>query len=90
MNALADSQVENVLLDANNNAKLSDFGFSREMVVNGEVQFSSTYCGTEPYYSPELVRKRDARKSELQYDAFKADTYAMGVMLFAMLNNKFP
>ena len=85
-----DIKVENVLLDRNDNVKLSDFGFAREVVVNGEIVLSSTYCGTEPYYCPELVKKRDKRDSVLNYDPFKADTFAMGVMLFAMLNNKFP
>lgn len=86
-----DIKVENILLDANNNAKLSDFGFARGVVVDGQVELSGTYCGTEPYYCPELVRKRDLRgRYVLQYDPFKADTWAMGVTLFALLNNKFP
>ncbi|KAI1303051.1 Testis-specific serine/threonine-protein kinase 4 [Halotydeus destructor] len=85
-----DIKVENVLLDVNNNAKLSDFGFAKEVVVNGEVQLSSTFCGTEPYYCPELVKRREDRTVKLEYNPFRADVWAMGVMLFAMLNNKFP
>lgn len=85
-----DIKVENILLDKNDDAKLSDFGFAKEVVVNGEIVLSSTYCGTEPYYCPELVKKRDQRNTVLEYNPFKADTFAMGVMLFAMLNNKFP
>jgi len=42
---------------------------------------SQTFCGTVPYYSPQLVAKRP-------YNAFKADVWAMSVVLYAMLNNR--
>lgn len=76
-----DIKVENVLLDSNMNAKLSDFGFARE--VDSYDQLSSTYCGTDPYFAPELIEKKP-------YNPFLADDWAMGVMLFAMINGKFP
>ena len=75
-----DIKVENVLLDAHNNAKLSDFGFAREVDLKN---MSNTHCGTEPYFCPELVEKKT-------YNPLMADIWAMGVMLFAMINGKFP
>ena len=36
-----------------------------------------------PYYSPQLVAKKP-------YSTFKADVWAMGVVLYAMLDNRFP
>ena len=81
-----DIKIDNVLLtNDQRHTKLSDFGFAKEAWDDDkqEVILSETYCGTEPYYCPELVRR-------VKYDPFKADVWAMGVVLFAMLNNKFP
>ena len=79
-----DIKIDNILLN-NNVAKLTDFGFAKECwdANNDRVILSETFCGTEPYYSPQIV----ARKP---YNAFSADSWAMGVTLFCMLNNKFP
>lgn len=79
-----DIKIDNVLLH-DNIAKLTDFGFAKECWdnINNRPILCETYCGTEPYYSPQLV----ARKP---YNAYAADIWAMGVMLFCMLNNKFP
>lgn len=65
--------------------KLSDFGFANfvlEEEKNVYEQLSTTYCGTLPYYSPQLLQKRP-------YSPFKADVWAMGIVLFAMLTNRF-
>ena len=81
-----DIKIDNVLLtDDQKDTKLSDFGFAKEGwdEEQQKVILSETYCGTEPYYCPELVQR-------IKYDPFKADVWAMGVVLFAMLNNKFP
>ena len=79
-----DIKIDNVLLH-NNVAKVTDFGFAKESWDNDRNQplLSETFCGTEPYYSPQIVARR-------AYDPFAADVWALGVMLFCMLNNKFP
>ncbi|KAH7637751.1 testis-specific serine/threonine-protein kinase 4 [Dermatophagoides farinae] len=79
-----DIKIDNILLH-DNMAKLTDFGFAKESYDchTDTIIMSETFCGTEPYYSPQIV----ARKP---YNAFAADVWAMGVTLFCMLNNKFP
>ena len=81
-----DLKIDNILLTEDHEcAKLTDFGFAKESwdQNTNQVIFSESFCGTEPYYSPQLVKK-------VKYDPFKADVWAMGVVLFALLNNKFP
>ena len=80
-----DIKIDNILLDENDIAKLTDFGFAKESVdkETNEMIVSETFCGTEPYYSPQIVMRKP-------YNPFLADVWAMGVVLFAMLNNKFP
>lgn len=80
-----DIKVDNIMLDAYNNAKLTDFGFARIAYdpETGKLNLSETFCGTLPYYSPQILQKR-------AYNPFKADVWAMGVVLYGMLNNKFP
>ena len=80
-----DIKLDNILLNDANVAKLTDFGFAKESYDQEKqaVIFSDTYCGTEPYYSPQIVKRKP-------YDPFMADCWAMGVVLFAMLNNKYP
>lgn len=76
-----DIKLDNVLLDENDNAKLSDFGFARDFDIDGRL--ATTYCGTEPYYAPEILMKTP-------YNPFLYDVWSMGVMLFIMLNGKLP
>lgn len=76
-----DIKPDNVLLDAEDNAKLSDFGFSREWTL--DTKLSKTYCGTPHYFAPEILAKRP-------YNPFISDVWSMGVMLFEMLNGNVP
>lgn len=81
-----DIKVDNILLDEQTpaNAKLSDFGFAKKSWDdNDEIIMSETFCGTLPYQCPQIIRKK-------KYDPFKADVWAMGIVLFGMLNDKFP
>lgn len=76
-----DIKLENILLDCDGNAKLSDFGFTRHHYGG----LATTLCGTTPYYSPDLIQAKSRG-----YDPFKADVWAMGVTLFAMSTSKLP
>lgn len=81
-----DIKLDNILLNDSYEAKLTDFGFANLITdENMEIadMVSETYCGTLPYYSPQLVTKKP-------YNPFKADVWAMGLVLYAMLCNRFP
>jgi len=70
-----DLKPENVLLDADGHAKLTDFGLSKEGI---EDNFSAkTMCGTPEYLAPELLEKKGHGKA--------VDWYSLGALTFEML-----
>jgi len=46
-------QAENLLLDADFNIKIADFGFSNEFSEESQL---GTFCGSPPYAAPELFQ----------------------------------
>lgn len=60
--------------------KITDFGLAR--FVNEE-QLLETRCGSEEYAAPELIMGK-------MYDGRKTDTWAMGVVLFALMTGQIP
>lgn len=70
-----DLKLENVLLDKNGNAKLTDFGFTRESMTKTVLE---TVCGTTVYMAPEMIQHKP-------YDGFKVDIWSLGVILYTLL-----
>ncbi|KAA8902560.1 hypothetical protein TRICI_005849 [Trichomonascus ciferrii] len=60
---------------------LTDFGLSRK--INPESPELTTRCGSEDYVSPELVMGQP-------YDGRETDTWAMGVVLYCLLEGRLP
>ena len=75
-----DLKPENLLLDYNNNIKISDFGLSTFFAKNNYLQ---TACGTPSYAPPEMLEG-------LQYNGEASDIWSCGIILYAMLCGTLP
>lgn len=75
-----DIKPENLLLDSHNCIKLTDFGLSRFIGLNGLVE---TPCGSPCYASPECL-------SGKPYDGKKSDIWSLGVIVYAMVTGQLP
>lgn len=60
---------------------LNDFGLSKRIVSYD--QRLTTKCGSQDYVSPELLMRLD-------YDGMLLDSWAVGVVIYAMLENRLP
>ncbi|KAK7278388.1 hypothetical protein RJT34_23416 [Clitoria ternatea] len=78
-----DLKPQNLLLDADGNLKVSDFGLSAlpEHLKNGLLH---TACGTPAYTAPEILRRSGG------YDGSKADAWSCGLILYVFLAGHLP
>ena len=77
------AQPENLLLDGEDNLKISDFGLSAIWDDGARAELLHTTCGTPNYVAPEVLADRG-------YDGMAADTWSIGVILFVFLAGYLP
>lgn len=74
-----DIKPENILLNAQFEVKLCDFGWAAAINAN---EIRNTFCGTYEYMAPEIYRNRD-------YDD-KVDIWSLGILLYELLHGYSP
>ncbi|KAI2806543.1 hypothetical protein BLOT_008500 [Blomia tropicalis] len=83
-----DLKAGNILLDKNNNCLVSDFGLSKiARRKDNSVIKSTKYCGTMLYMAPEIFM---IKEYGMDYDPFPTDVWALGVLLFFLINHEYP
>ena len=70
-----DLKPENVVLDKDGHAKLTDFGLSKEGV--SDEQLSKSFCGSIAYLAPEMLKRSGHTRS--------VDWYLLGVLSYEMV-----
>ncbi|KAF5828215.1 hypothetical protein DUNSADRAFT_18019 [Dunaliella salina] len=75
-----DVKLENILLGADGNMKIIDFGLSAFFVPGKRLR---VHCGSPSYAAPEIVSRK-------HYDGPPVDVWSLGVVLFACLAGHLP
>jgi MAP/microtubule affinity-regulating kinase len=75
-----DLKAENLLLDANLNIKVADFGFANCFTPG---QNLNTWCGSPPYAAPELFQGKE-------YTGPEVDIWSLGVILYVLVCGSLP
>jgi serine/threonine protein kinase len=76
-----DVKPQNVLLNEDGQAKVTDFGIARSLDVHGMTQ-TGTVLGTSDYIAPEQARGQKVDP--------KTDIYSLGVVLYELLSGEVP
>jgi serine/threonine protein kinase len=76
-----DLKPDNIVIDDSGNARLTDFGLSKEGIKKVDTGANS-FCGSIAYLSPEMIKKMGHGKS--------VDWYLLGVLLYECVTGKTP
>jgi eukaryotic-like serine/threonine-protein kinase len=77
-----DVKPQNVLLNGNGEAKVTDFGIARSLEVHGGLTQTGTVLGTSDYIAPEQARGSRANA--------QSDIYSLGAVLYELLTGDVP
>ena len=70
-----DLKPENVVIDKDGHARLTDFGLSKEGVNEGDL--AKSFCGSVAYLAPEMIKRTGHSRS--------VDWYLFGALIYEML-----
>lgn len=76
-----DIKPQNILMDAEGNVKITDFGIAMALSATSYTQTNSV-LGTVHYLSPEQARGGTANK--------KSDIYSLGIVMYELITGKLP
>lgn len=86
-----DIKPENILLSADGELKLADFGMATLFEYGGKRKMAVTLCGSPPYVAPEVLScSGHGTVKGSGYAADRADTWSCGVVLFVLLAGNTP
>jgi eukaryotic-like serine/threonine-protein kinase len=77
-----DVKPQNVLLNGDGNAKVTDFGIARSLDVGRGVTQTGTVLGTSDYIAPEQAQGQPVGE--------RTDVYSLGVVLYELLTGELP
>src|SRR5438034_592867 len=77
-----DVKPQNVLLNGDGQAKVTDFGIARSLDVKKGMTTTGTVLGTSEYIAPE--------QAQGQHVSEQTDVYSLGVVLYELLTNEVP
>jgi len=77
-----DVKPQNVLLNGNGQAKVTDFGIARSLDVKRGVTQTGTVLGTSDYIAPEQAQGKDVNE--------QTDVYSLGVVVYELLTAEVP
>lgn len=87
-----DIKPENLLLSAEGNLKIADFGLATLFSHNGVKKLCKTSCGSPPYTAPEVLKcdARLAKELDSGYSGDLVDIWSCGIVLFVLLAGNTP
>lgn len=88
-----DIKPENMLLTADGNLKIADFGLATLFEYKGATKLSTTFCGSPPYIAPEVITasSRGGNGNGIKgYRPDLVDIWSCGIVLFVLLAGNTP